>query len=212
MEHARFSCLLLLGACLAVGPAIAPAQTTEKEKVPPTQQSPNQEEMMKKWAAVATPGDAQKKLDDLVGTWDVESKFWSNGPEKPPSVSKGSATYAWVLGGRFLRQEMKGEMMGMPFDGIGYTGYDNYNRKYVGFWIDNSSTAMFTMSGYADPSGKVFTFYGAMDEWMTGENGKPVRYVVRILGKDKNVFEIYDLAMGGAGTRMAEMTYTRKMK
>lgn len=203
-------CFLLCSFCLLAAPLVA--QTTDKEKAPQAQQSPNQVEMMKKWKAVSTPADAHKKLDDLAGTWDVESKFWSNGPDKPPTVTKGSATYTWVLGGRFLRQEMNGEMMGMPFEGVGYTGYDIYNKKYLEFWIDNTSTAMFTMSGYFDQTGKVLTFYGTMDEWMTGENGKPVKYVTRILGKDKNIFEIYDLTIGSAGTKMAEMTYTRKLR
>jgi len=137
-------------------------------------------------------------------------KTWMNGPGAAPVITKGSSTYSWVLGGRYLRQDMKGEMMGMPLEGFGYTGYDNYNKKYVGFWIDNSSTAMFTYSGYVDQTGKVFTFYGTMDEWMTGENGKPVKYVTRILSRDKNVFEIHDLAIGGADTKVVEMTYTRK--
>jgi hypothetical protein len=199
-------CFLLCAICLLAAPLVA--QTTDKEKAPQPQQSPNQEEMMKKWAAIAMPADAQ--LDDLVGTWDVETKVWMNGTGSPPTVTKGSSIYTWVLGGRFLRQDMKGEMMGMPIEGVGYTGYDNYNKKYVGVWIDNSSTAMFTYSGYADQTGKVFTFFGTMDEWMTGENGKPVKYVTRILSKDKNVFEIHDLAIGSGETKVVEMTYTRK--
>jgi hypothetical protein len=210
MTQSARCCIFLCTVCLLATPLVA--QTTDKEKAPQAQQSPNQEEMMKKWAAMAMPTDAHKKLDDLVGTWDLEVKTWMNGPAGTPTITKGSSTYAWVLGGRFLRQDMKGEMMGMPLEGIGYTGYDNYNKKYLEFWIDNSSTAMFTASGFVDQSGKVFTFYGTMDEWMTGENGKPVKYVARILSKDKNVFEIHDLAIGGADTKVVEMTYTRKSR
>ncbi len=202
------SWFLLLAISVLAAPLVA--QTTEKEKAPHVAQGANQEEMMKKWAAVSTPGEAHKKLDDLAGNWDVESKVWNGGPDKPPTITKATSTFTWVLGGRFLRQEMKGEMMGMPLEGVGYTGYDNYNKKYIEFWIDNSSTAMFTMSGFVDQTGKVFTFYGSMDEWMTGENGKPVKYVTRILNKDKNIFEIHDLTITGANTKIVEMTYTRK--
>lgn len=208
--HLRHAANVFLIAGLAIPCGIALSQEAGKDRQGNAPAAVDQQELNRKWAEVSTPGDAHKRLDDLVGTWDVETRVWSNGPDKEPSVSKGTSTNAWVLGGRFLRQELKGELMGMPYEGIGYTGYDNYNKKYVGFWIDNSSTQMFTMSGTVDKSGKVFTFYGSMDEWMTGENGRTAKYVTRILGKDKQVFEIHDLSRDEPNTKMIEMTYTRK--
>jgi hypothetical protein len=202
------SVLLIVGFLLPCG--MAWAQEASKKQEPKAQQMPGEEEMMKKWAQVSTPTDAHKKLEDLVGTWEAEAKMWMRGPGSEPSVTKGSATNSWVLGGRFLRQEYKGEMMGMPFEGIGYTGYDNYNKKYVSYWIDNSTTQMSTMSGVVDQSGKMFTLYGTMDEWTTGENGKTVKYVWRIINKDKHVFEVHDLSIGEPNTKMMELTYTRK--
>jgi hypothetical protein len=210
MKHAKLvgSALLIGGFLLPCG--IAAAQDPGKKQEPKAQQMPGQEEMTKKWTEVSTPGDPQKKLEDLAGTWDTETKVWMQGPGSEPNVTKGSSVNSWVLGGRFLRQEYKGEMMGQPFEGIGYTGYDNYNKRYVSFWIDNSTTQMSTMSGTVDKSGKVFTLYGTMDEWMTGENGKAVKYVTRIINRDKNVFEVHDLTLGEPNTKMMEITYTRK--
>lgn len=63
-----------------------------------------------------------------------------------------------ILGGRFLQQEVNGEMMGMPMNGIGITGYDNLKKKYVGFWIDNMGTGMYTMEGEMDKEGKACTY------------------------------------------------------
>jgi len=200
---------LIAGAILLSG-SLVRAQEAGKDKNAKPQMPPGQEEMMKKWMEVSTPADGHKKLEDLVGTWDVEMTMWGQGPGSAPTVSRGSAVNSWVLGGRYLRQEFKGEMMGMPFEGVGYTGYDNYNKKYVEFWIDNTTTQMTTMSGVVDHAGKTFTFYGTMDEWMTGENGKPVKYVTRIVSKDKHIFEIHDLAIDGPNTKMMELVYTRK--
>lgn len=210
MNYAKMvgSTLLIGGFLLPFGSASG--QDAGKKQEPKAQQMPGQEEMMKKWAEVSTPGDAHRKLDDLVGTWDAEMKMWMQGPGSVPSVTKGTSVNTWVLGGRYLRQEYKGEFMGMPFEGIGYTGYDNHNKRYFSIWIDNSSTQLSTMSGVVDQSGKVFTEYGTMDEWMTGENGKPVKYVTRILSKDKHVFEVHDLAIGEPNTKVMEATYTRK--
>ncbi len=200
--------LIAVGILLSASQVLAQESGKEKNGKPRT--PPGQEEIMKKWMEVATPAEGHKKLDDLAGTWDVEMTTWGQGPESAPAVSRGSEVNSWVLGGRFLRQELKGEMMGMPFEGVGYIGYDNYNKKYIEFWIDNSSTQMSTMSGGVDHAGKVFTFYGTMDEWMTGENGKPFKYVTRILSKDKYTFEIHDLSVDGPNTKIMEMVSTRK--
>jgi hypothetical protein len=36
--------------------------------------------------------------------------------------------------------------MGMPFEGLGYTGYDNVKKQYFGTWIDSMSTGIMTSS------------------------------------------------------------------
>jgi len=165
--------------------------------------------MMKKWKEISTPGDPHKKLDAFVGTWDVEIRAWMGGPAVPPKISKGTTTYSWTVGGRYLRQDFRGEMAGMPVEGQGFTGYDNFEKKYVGVWMDNTATAIFSLEGTMNPEGTLLTMYGKMDEWMTGEVGKMSKYVFRILGKEKIVFEIHDLAIGEPNTKVVEMVLTR---
>jgi hypothetical protein len=174
------------------------------------QQSPESQEMMKKWMEAMTPGDNHKKLDAFVGSWDVEESLWMAAPPAPPTISKGSAVIKWALDGRFIEQELDGQMMGMPMHGIGFTGYDNLNKCFVSFWIDNTSTAMATASGTFNQDGTVLTTYGKMDEPMTGEHGKNIKYIWKIINKDKNVFEIHDLVIGEPNTKVVEVVYTRK--
>jgi hypothetical protein len=186
-----------------------PASSQEK----PAHEQPSKEqmdEMMKKWQESMSPGAPHKVLEDMVGEWDVETRTWMNGPTAPPTVARGTATMTMTLGGRFLHQEMSGEMMGMPFQGIGYTGYDNFKKVYAGFWIDNSSTAIFTMQGQANEDNTIFTMEGKMDDPVTGEKDKPVRYITRVENKDKHVFEIHDLGIPGGVTKVVELVYTRK--
>ena len=95
--------------------------------------------------------------------------------------------------------------MGMPVNGIGYTGYDNMNKKYTMLWIDNSSTAMFLADGNFDQTGNVLTMYGKMDEPTTDEYGKNVRYVIRIIDHNKFVFEIHDPLLPEGKTKSVEM-------
>jgi hypothetical protein len=167
-------------------------------------------EMMKKWMDAATPGDAHKKLGDLVGSWDITTSMYMGGPETEPSISKGSAEIIWIMGGRFISQDVKSEMMGMPMTGLGITGYDNMNRKYVSFWIDNTGTGMYTAAGHFNEDGTVLSLYGTTDEPMTGEHGKNVKYVTRFISKDKFVHEIHDLAIGEPNTLVVKIVYERK--
>ncbi|MEW6512041.1 MAG: DUF1579 domain-containing protein [Bacteroidota bacterium] len=183
--------------------------TGQEKGQDPAAQKAAMDEMMKTMMKLALPGEPHKKLADLAGAWDATVTM-TMGPGAAPSTSKGSVVQKAVLGGRFLASEMKGEMMGMPMEGVGYMGYDNYNKKYTMFWVDNMGTAMATAEGSADQSGKVITLYGKMDEPTTGEHDKNVKYVYRLQDKDKYTFEIHDLAIGEPNTKVIEVVYTRK--
>jgi hypothetical protein len=168
-----------------------------------------QAEMMKKWQEYATPSAGHKPLESLVGEWNVEARYWMGGQGDSPMSSKGTAKVRWILGNRYLQEEFSGEMMQMPFQGMGITGYDNFKKKYVSTWIDSMGTGLFTSEGTADEGGKVLTFTGKMDEPATGEKDKPAKYIVRILGPDKHEFEMHDLTLGEK-SKVFEMTYTKK--
>ena len=170
---------------------------------------PSMEEMMKKMMAAATPGEMHKKLDVFVGSWKTKSSMWPEGPGKPPTVTEGSATYEWVLGGRFLKEEFKGTVMGKPINGIGYNGYDNMRKKYTMFWIDNMGTVMSTGDGSFDQSGRVLTYYGKMDQPITDEFDKTVKYVMTIVNPDDFIFAIHDLTKPADQTKVLEIEYTR---
>src|SRR5688572_31470819 len=109
MKHTtRYICSALVAGAVVAGIALA---SDKPEKLDPKMQ-----EMMKKVEAAGTPGAAHKGLDPLVGDWNAEVKLWM-APEAPPNVSKGSAKSTWILNGRFVQQEFKGEFMGKPFRG-----------------------------------------------------------------------------------------------
>ena len=175
----------------------------------PQEKGKNMDAAMKKWMEAATPGEGQKKLEVFAGRWEATSSVWVNGSEKPPAVSKGTAEVSWALGGRFLRQQTKGEMMGNPTEGIGYMGYDNVKKQYSMFWIDNSSTAMYTAQGTFDTAGTTLTLYGTMDDPVTEEHGKQAKYVYRWIDANKYIFEFHDLSRKGSETKVGEIVYTK---
>jgi hypothetical protein len=173
------------------------------------QMSPEEMEVMRLWQEIGSPGDRHKLLDFMIGDWETTMHMWA-GPEAPPQESRGSASAKWILGGRFVQTEFHGEMMGMPFDGLGLFGYDNYKKKFVSAWVDSMGTAMYATEGLADQTGKVITMFGTMDEWMTGEHDKMVKYVYTSVDENTYRFEIHDLGIVPGETKVAEVTYVRK--
>ena len=197
-----FVALLLAGALLTGGEALAQKKKGGK--------APSQEEIMQKWQAFMTPGAEHKAMASMTGTWTAEIKTWMAGPGSEAQTSTGTSEYSMVLGGRYLKQEVSSTMMGMPFTGIGYTGYDNFKKKYVGSWMDNMGTSISTMEGTADASGKTITMWGLMDEPTTGEKNKKVKYVLKMPDAETQIFEIYDVTTYGEKAPTMQMTYKRK--
>lgn len=195
-------CILISAAVLSVAGTLFGQEKKED--------MPSQDEMMQKMMAAATPGAPHKKLDVLAGSWAVQAKSWSGGHEQPPQSWEGSSDNQWILGGRYLQQTHQAQFMGMPFNGFGLTGYDNMKKKYQSIWVDNLGTTISFSEGEMDASGKVLTMYGTMDDPGTGEMNKKVKYVTRIVSPDEHVFEIHDLSLQPANTKVVEITYLRK--
>ncbi len=163
---------------------------------------------MQEYMKIAAPSEHHKKLEPLIGKWNTTSKMWMGGPGSQAMESSGTSERKWIHGGRYVLDEHKGQHMGMPHEGSGITGYDNYRNMYTSVWCDNMSTAILTMKGTVDPSGKTFTYFGEMDEPGLKVAGRMVKYVTRILDNDKHVFEIIDLHAGD-NYKVIEVTYTR---
>lgn len=183
-----------------------PGRDAAKEPVKAGQ--PSEQEMMEAWMKAATPGEQHKVLNAFTGTWDGTVKHW--GAEGAPAdESKGTTKSTWVLGDRYLRQEWKGSFMEMPFEGLGYWGYDNAKGQYFSTWMDNMGTGIMVSNGKYDPATKTFTMTGSFTNPVTKKDEK-AREVVKIIDDNKHVMEMYgpDPATGKE-YKMMEITYTR---
>lgn len=167
----------------------------------------SQAEMMKKWMATMQTGKYHERLAYFLGDWSTTATMSMGGP---PEKIEGKATFRWLMDGRWLAQETDMPMMGMQMKGFGISGYDNFKHQYVGMWVDSMGTAMLTMQGNIDRTGKVIVEYGTMDEPGLEQVGKMAKYVTRIVDSDTFVFEIHDLDIIGGETKVMEITYHRK--
>jgi hypothetical protein len=184
-----------------------PATPAQPGGKPSDQQGkPSQEEMEKAWMAAASPGENHKLLEGMIGEWDTTARFWME-PGGEPSEGKGTSKNEWALGGRFVKQSFKGNFMGMEFEGLGYTGYDNVRKKYIGSWMDNMSTGMMTSEGEYDAAARQFNFTGAF----TDPFGREIksRETLKIESPDRVVFTMYHTEPGGQEQKVGEITYNR---
>ena len=199
-----------LAGILALGIAVlaATAMAQEKGKKAAKAGPPDEKAMMDAMMKAGTPGQPHKKLEPMVGSFDVKAKMWMD-PSKPAEESTGKSENKWVLGNRFVQQSYEGTVMGQPFTGMGYTGYDNITKKYTGTWMDSQSTAVMNTTGESDAAGKVMTFTGTMIDPMTGKACKMTEKVT-VTDNDHHMLEMWGPDPSGKNYKMMEISYTRK--
>jgi hypothetical protein len=200
MNLRKFACSFMLVAMVLFGASNVLSQEAKKQ---------DPAAMMDEYQKLSLPGPEHKLLEERVGKWDHTTKMWF-GPQEPPTESKGTTEYRLIMGGRFLVQEVSGEFMGKQFNGVGLLGYDKIKKQYTSAWVDNFGTAIFSSLGTPDASGRIVTYFGEMDEPVTGEKGKKVKSIERLIDKDKHVFEMYDNIPGVGEVKVLEITYIRK--
>jgi Protein of unknown function (DUF1579) len=193
-------CVALLSVATAVALYAADAP---KQAAPSAEEKAAMDAMMK----AATPGEAHKKLDAMVGTWDSKVKMWM-APGAPPAESGGTSVNQWVLGGRYLEQRFTGNFMGMPYSGLGYTGYDNVKQQYFGTYMDNMGTGVSNSTGKMDGANR-WTFTGSMPDPVTGKDAPFEQHMV-MTDNDHVTFDMWSPGPDGKMAKIMEITYVRK--
>lgn len=112
------------------------------------------------------------------------------------------------MGGRYQLSKTKGEMMGMPFEGMSLVGYDNAKKTFSSVWIDNFGTGITTMEGAWDDPTKSITFTGKMVDPGTGKEIW-TKQVIKFIDNDTQQMEMFD-KKNGTETKTLEIKFTRK--
>ena len=193
---------------IAIAAGLGLAVTLAAQDAKPDTKAPDEKTMMEAMQKAATPGEAHKKLEPFVGTFDARVRMWTD-PSRPPEDSTGTMTNTWVLGNRFVQQSFEGTFMGEPFNGVGYVGYDNVSKKFQSVWMDSASTGMMWMSGTADATGKMMETKGTMSDPMSGRT-LPMEDKITVVDNDHHRMEMWTKGRGGKMMKMMEIEYTRK--
>lgn len=190
--------MLAVAMCGALGMSV-PAMAQDKGAPP---MDPAMEAMMK----AGTPGAEHKVLEGWVGSWSAKVKMMA--PGQPVMESAGTAEITSLYGGRYVKEEFASDMMGMPFQGTSYTGFDNVSKKFVGTWIDSMSTGIAVVEGTWDGPSSTFKYAMTYNDPVTGKV-KHSKMSVKVVDKNSHVSEFWD-EIDGKHVKTMEITYTRK--
>lgn len=164
----------------------------------------------KAWMEYATPGEMHTMLAKSDGTWSGETTMWmENGGQ--PMMSKSEATNEMMFDGRYQVSNHKGNFMGMPFEGMSITAYDNAKKKFVSTWIDNMGTGIMHTEGEWNPSKKAIEFKGKMTDPSRPGKDCDVREVYTFTDDTHQTLEMYGPdSKTGKEFKTMEIKFTKK--
>jgi hypothetical protein len=186
--------LIALAAPLAAEPAGEPPEMT-----------PEQQAMMDAMMKAATPGAEHAWLASLAGSWTFTGTSWME-PGGPGETFTGTAERTMIFGGRVLVEKVTSEFGGMPFEGMGMTGYDNVTQSWWGTWNDNMSTGMAISKGSCSAGKCEFTM--TMPDAVTGKMSTG-RVVAEHMA-DHEAHVMYAPGPDGKEFKVMEFHYSRK--
>lgn len=154
------------------------------------------------------PGESHRYLDPMVGDFSAKATFWESASAMP-QTSNAQAKSRWILDGRFVLTDFRGQMFGDSFEGVAMMGYDNAKQCYVSTWADTTSTALLPIAeGTCSRDGKVFTSTRRKQAPSSGA-WTTERCVTTVVSRDRHTFEMFVTPDGGTEYRALEIVYTR---
>jgi hypothetical protein len=171
--------------------------------------TPEKKEMMAKWMAYATPGAPHEIFKGMVGKWTYTSQWWEKS-DGEPQKSKGTSTLKLILGGKFLQHEVKGKSMGMPFEGLGITGYDNIKKSYDTIWLDSMGTGVMHGIGSYDASTQTISDKGTASCPMSASGAMSFRSDWKVIDKNHMSYTMFGPGKEGKEFKQMELQFTRK--
>ncbi|MBI5836910.1 MAG: DUF1579 domain-containing protein [Candidatus Eisenbacteria bacterium] len=151
-----------------------------------------------------TPEHALLKAE--LGTWDADIEM-AMAPGQPAEHSKGVRTCT-MRGELWLVEDMASTMMGLPFQGLGVTGYDTAKGRFVCVWVDAMGTYVTNMEGSYDKASAALTFWAESP----GPDGKMMKWRSVTQSPDANtrVWTAYMPTPDGKEFPGMKITYKRR--
>jgi hypothetical protein len=155
------------------------------------------------------PGKNHQLIKPFEGKFRATVRIWM-GPGEP-LVSTGTMNNEFQLSGLYLHQDYVGDASDGPFqnfEGKGYWGYNDTQKRFEGFWIDNASSIMQFEFGQVDASGKIWSMSGELIRPGTPQPMKK-RSVITLQDDDHHKMEMYFTMPDAPEMKSMEIDYER---
>ena len=191
----------------ALSAGVVQAEQAKMPQPPPV--DPAKQAALEAMQRLASPSDAHKALEPFVGNWTYTAQWWTV-PDAKPETMTGTAATSLIFGGRFLKQEIRGTAEGQPpFEGVGFTGYDNVRKTYQTVWFDNMMTGMMVGTGQFDAETSTLSDQGTFSCPMTGQANRSFRSTFKVVDANHVMYESYMDAPQTPEFKTMEIRYTR---
>ena len=120
---------------------------------------------------LALPGLQHQVLAPLAGTWNVEMRVWPVPGAEPVTSKTLTATREWMLGGRYLREELQGTFAGSPSHRVGLLSYNNLEERFELSTIDTFEPGQMWYASHGNGTKDRITLHG--DNVEAGFGPKP---------------------------------------
>jgi hypothetical protein len=116
------------------------------------------EDQVRALSTESRPGPKHAAIGPLAGTWDVVLSD-VGADQKETERFRGTATLAWILGGRFLKWDVAVDFGGVPGTTTGFLGFDARLDEYELLMISDLAQGMAVAHGTGElaAQGLVFT-------------------------------------------------------
>lgn len=159
-----------------------------------------------------TPGPMHEALARRVGLWDVRIETYPpDDPDRPAAVDTGRARVEVLMGGRYIRTELRAEVLGRPLEAMILEGHCVATGRFELAWLDDMQTSMARGVGQAE--GRMADGRGRVRyEGEPGPDGWRPITSVEWRGDSGHAIELGSVSPEGAWVRMMVLEFTRALE
>lgn len=193
---------------------IAAAMLTLASCTTAAAQAPTRESQLPASTRLAMPGPEHAWLEPLVGEWSVEMLVYPGGGAAPIVSTDLRASRRWTLGGRYLREELRGTFGGNPSERDAVLGYNRLDGRFELVTTDTFEPGQMIYFGRGGKTAQRFSLYGESTE--AGMGAEPtgrrrdLRFEIDIRDRNTNVQRIFVRYPGGEEFLFVEQRFTRR--
>lgn len=154
---------------------------------------------------VTANDEGRHRFTEFVGLWTVRQSLRIDAG-KPPRIDTGTALFTTVLGGRQLQQDLRVSSP-VPFQAIGYLGYDPRSSTYSSTWMDLNLSNVLVMRGRYDANDSTYRLSGET----TFDDGQvvPTREELHRVDAEHFVVRYFETRRGREAL-VVELAYSRQ--